>query len=164
MSFEPWKPVLLRILSNASRSPKSYVGACAQFDVAKNPRYVGDVRGTYCNIFVWDCTRALGCEVPHWTSGKVGIGKEMRTPDMRAWLQDEKNGWKCRTKEDAIASANFGFPTIMSWEPTEPGIGHVAMLLPDGLIAQAGRHNLWKATPEEGFGKKLAQVLYFSHP
>jgi hypothetical protein len=163
MSFEPWKDAPVKLVNTqASRNPTSYEKACAQFDVVNNPRYAKDAKGSYCNIYVWDCTRALNCEIPHWPEG-FGRGQEMRTADMRKWMQDPHNGWRDVVKRDAIAAADFGFPVVMSWEPETPGIGHVAMLLPGGLIAQAGSVNLWKASPLRGFGSKIAGVSYFTH-
>lgn len=165
MSVEPWKLFTIDTFNTPlSRSAKAYVACCEQFDVVTNKRYERDAHGTYCNIYVWDCTRALSCEIPHWPSGKVGVGPEMRTKQMREWMQDPKNGWMCLDRKNAELMANEGKPVVMSWEPKKPGIGHVAMLLPGGLIAQAGAVNLWKSWPKNGFGaQKLSEVLYFAH-
>jgi hypothetical protein len=91
------------------------------------PRYRTD-ESTYCNIFVWDVTRAMGAEIPHWvirgdpngtsavdSKGKFTVRSEecyeirvdkyvdekgRSVPGIIDWLKEhgETNGWK-RTED-----------------------------------------------------------------
>src|SRR5438067_1564270 len=83
---QPWKPTSPPLTNGSdNRSAANYAAVVKQFDVANNGRYTPNQQGkgeTYCNIFLWDVTRALACEVPHWVDADgnpsaVGIGKEL---------------------------------------------------------------------------------------
>ena len=60
---KPWLPVDASRRGNShQRTPSIYEGIIEQFDVEKNARYRKGQQGleeTYCNIFVWDVTRAM---------------------------------------------------------------------------------------------------------
>lgn len=150
-----------------NRSPATYYAVAQQFNVEHSPRYAppGDGR-TWCNIYVWDVTRAMGVEIPHWydpatgASRPMGLGSEMRANDMVAWLK-AGHGWTAVDAATARARAAAGIPTTVVW-PNPGGIGHVAMLMPDGTIAQAGASNLWRKPISHGFGNRA--VLYFTAP
>ena len=166
----PWLPVDAPVQGVPGiRTPEAYLDVCKQFDVEKNPRYAPKAGKTYCNIYVWDCTKALGCEIPHWfhpVTGQptaVSAGAEMRANDMFGWLtvHGSEAGWSPMSPLDASWRANRGDPTVILWRNPR-GIGHVAMLLPDDLIAQAGGTNLWRARVEEGFGTSHP-LHFFSH-
>lgn len=49
-----------------NRSPELLRAVARQFEVERNPRYARSVGATWCNIFLWDVTAALRCEIPHW--------------------------------------------------------------------------------------------------
>ena len=51
---------------SGNRSAANYNAVLDQFSVGNNPRYARRNGNTYCNIFVWDATRAMGAEIPHW--------------------------------------------------------------------------------------------------
>ena len=46
------------------RSPEHLRQVLAQFDLSDS-RYAADKTGTKCNIYAWDASRALSCELPH---------------------------------------------------------------------------------------------------
>ena len=48
-----------------NRSAYHYFKVIEQFEVESSPRYEPGKK-TYCNIFAWDVTRAMGAEIPHW--------------------------------------------------------------------------------------------------
>jgi len=100
---------------------------------------------TYCNIFVWDVTRAMvGPKeaIPH-----IVNGQEMQVNKLVPWLTDEgkKNGWRRIDARMAYQMATEGHPTIAIWKnPNEEHSGHVTMVRPGNpqengpAIAQAG--------------------------
>ena len=120
--------------------------------VIEGPRYVADVHGTYCNVFAWDATKALGCEIPHWWDGI-----EMTANAMEAWLalHGDAHGWMESTRMTAENDARRGLPVVMT-ASNQHGHGHIAIgyLGPSGLftVAQAGRINFIKGTVERAFG------------
>ena len=177
--WEPW-PLTLACSSDC-RSPDCLRACVGQFDVEHNPRYRRDELGhTYCNCALWDFTRALECEIPHWVSGTgapvpVGKGRELTAPGMIMWLRvyGDEYGWKSLTDpSEAMAHAAAGRPVVVAWEnPKITGTGqrapsHVAIMLPpvDGQarIAQAGADNFFDGPVERGFGK-LRDLLYWWH-
>lgn len=164
-----WMPLFAPITSDTgNRSPDLYRNVCEQFRVTTSPRYLAQPGATWCNIYVWDATSAMGAEIPHWfdlTTGAavpVGRGTEMRANDMYRWLERQLQGWREGTYEQAKANAARGCPTVAAYFNPVPGrSGHVAMVLPNGNIAQAGASNLFDAPLRLGFGS--LPVRYFLH-
>lgn len=173
----PWQPWPLTLAcSDDCRSPECLRAVLKQFDVATNPRYAPNQMGlgeTFCNIFVWDATRALECEVPHWCGNNgeslpVGKGKELSAAGMIGWLRvfGSDNGWREVPLASARDRANGGFPVVVTWENPSPSkSSHVAMLLPDAdgqaRIAQAGGSCFFDEPLERGFGR--LKVVAFTH-
>ena len=61
--------------NETNRSVALYNNVINQFAVQYNPRYTqvyvnGTLTKTYCNIFVWDVTSAMGAPIPHWVDAK----------------------------------------------------------------------------------------------
>ncbi len=169
-----WLPLFAPLSSvPGARSPDLYRRVCEQFKVTTSARYYaappppGSTGATWCNIYVWDVTSAMNAEIPHWfdpASGdktSVGRGSEMRANDMYRWLERQIQGWREGTYEQAKANAAQGRPTVAAYFNPTGGSGHVAMVLPNGNIAQAGRHNLFDAPVKSGFGSY--PVRYFLH-
>jgi peptidoglycan hydrolase-like protein with peptidoglycan-binding domain len=165
------------------RSGATYTSVINQFAVEKNGRYVvRDFNGdghedTFCNIYVWDVTRAMGAEVPHWvapdgTPLAPGHGNELNANGVVNWLADHGpgHGWHEVPAADAQAWANQGKPAVAAWE-NPAGPGHVAMVRPGEYsaatgpgIAQAGAKNSGDLTVSAGFGEtRMAQVRYYVH-
>ena len=179
----PWRSYDAALRSLPSeRDPFLYASVINQFLVSSNPRYTPDQQGkgeTYCNIFVWDVTRAMGAEIPHWVDGDGspaddGMGRELDANGLIAWLETggRAAGWETVAAEQAQSLANRGFPVVAAWE-NPGGIGHVAVVRPgehsetDGpAIAQSGSTNFNIGTVEQGFRSRAANrnVLYFFHP
>jgi hypothetical protein len=174
---QPWLPLAPRVRGKADqRSPERYLEVLRQFDVETNERYKPDSkdgkRRTWCNIFVWDSTSAMGCEVPHWydeatgEATRVGRGREMTANGMYRWLESfgPAHGWRKVGEDEAQDNANQGKPTIAAWLNTG-GIGHVAMVVPGNpgwtTIAQAGRLNLFGVPLGRGFG--AAKPDFWTH-
>lgn len=132
------------------RSPENLLRAAEQFKVGEHVRYRPWLGRTYCNIFSWDVTRALGVEVPHWVyesgdpASPMGPGaREMSANDTQRWLtlHGGRFGWRfVETKDEAEMRADLGYPTLAVWYNTH-GSGHISLMLPHGRIVQAGRKN-----------------------
>jgi peptidoglycan hydrolase-like protein with peptidoglycan-binding domain len=156
----------------ARRNASTYNNVINQFAVGNNPRYTprdssGDgVRDTFCNIFVWDVTKAMGAEIPHWVDGKgnptgVGQGRELSANGTVDWLHQNGNrhGWRKVSAQEAQAMANQGHPAVAVWKNTG-GIGHVAVVRPGEVtsqgpaIAQAGARNFNNGHVKDSFGNR----------
>ena len=156
-----WKAATPAITGNVhSRSPEALREIIDQFDVAHSERYRPFRNGvTYCNIFLWDVTAALGCEIPHYIDNTTGQGRtypdvsgswEMNANATCDWLAGKgaQNGWREVTAQQAQAWANEGRPAVTAWKNTADKPGHVQIVCPseDGgfdairgvTVAQAG--------------------------
>ena len=154
---EVWQPTSNAVTSSVDdRSPGLYRSVINQFKVETSARYRPFRDGyTYCNIFMWDVTRAMGAEVPHYTD--PATGEPRYYPDIKGaasmgaiatdeWLRThgETYGWREADAETAQMHANEGKPAITS----AGSLGHVQVICPsmDGgfdpargvTIAQAG--------------------------
>lgn len=147
---EQWLPVDV---------PAEHCGTVESVVAALSPstskRYQPRTGATWCNIFVWDVTRALKCEIPHWynpatdKATSVGHGIEMTANSMHDWLERR---WTEATLDDAIEAVGRGHTVVAAWK-NPGGIGHVAVLLGNGCIAQAGASCFECGAISAGFGK-----------
>lgn len=175
-----WIEVVPDYINNeGDRSPANYIKATQQFEVATNPRYVkghdndpSNGIETYCNIYLWDATKAMGCEVPHWVDPATGVeapvgkGKELSANGVCDWFKVHalKFHWMECNEKQARARASSGFPTVVLWRNLQ-GIGHVAMVLPGTdftHIAQAGSSNFFDGPLAKGFGG-VTPLKFFTH-
>jgi hypothetical protein len=162
-----------------ARNRVTYDNVINQFAVEENPRYKPRRNGpyyTYCNIFVWDVTRAMGAMVPHWV-GEDGKpidpwptdqgwvlsdpSRWMGANDTIGWLDEHgpQYGWREVSAEEAQDLANLGHPTVASvYEPHDAG--HIGIVRPGEMLngpalAQAGTYNfnhayVYNCFPAEG--------------
>ncbi len=158
------------------RTAETYNNVINQFAVAHNPRYAirdssGDgIKDTFCNIFVWDVTRAMGAEIPHWVDQRTGQpttvynysqSRELDANATMDWLRQHgaQHGWRRVSAEEAQRLANEGHPTMVGWK-NPGGIGHVAIVRPGNInergpaIAQAGSTNVNYAHVRDTFGNR----------
>lgn len=177
----PWLPVpLVLACSDDCRSAECLRQVLAQFHVEEDERYRPNAfgcPGTRCNIFVWDATRALEAEVPHWVDtcgrsvrpGSRGA-RELSAAGQIGWLRvfGLEHGWQPVSTSDARALANQGRPVIATWtNPLDTKPSHVAMVLPtpaaedEPRIAQAGALNAFDVPLSRGFG--ALRVEYWAH-
>jgi hypothetical protein len=172
--LKPWIPVDPTITNaNGERSANAYDAVLNQFNVGENNRYAQNQQGkgeTYCNIFVWDATKAMGVEIPHWVDGNgngVGVaqGGELSANGQIAWLRThgESRGWRAVSGAEAQSMANSGNPAIAAWN-NPSGIGHVGMIRPgeNMALAQAGGSNFNDGTVAGGFGNR-GPIAYYIH-
>lgn len=174
LPLKQWEPAIpVRFSSPDARAAEHTRRVLEQFEVATHPRYraiPNQTTGrldTWCNIFLWDFTRAMCCEIPHWVDengrgADVGRGRELSANGQAEWLERHgiENGWlRCPTI-DAELRACLGYPTIAVWK-SPAGPGHVAVVTPTapGLhIAQAGARNFEDEPITRGFGAHPFQL------
>jgi hypothetical protein len=182
----------------AHRSLTAYASVIDQFDVQYNPRYAiwynpnTHKYDTYCNIFAWDVTRAMGAEIPHWedssgnrmddhTGFEMGAGNQLGDAThgigmgMLTWLRTYGNsfGWtKLSTASAAQSWANSGKPVIVIGNGGD-NLGHVAIVRPGTVdptlgpaTAQAGATNFDNKHVYNGFvgNTQASYVEYWGHP
>ncbi|MDR3209094.1 MAG: hypothetical protein LBT36_00500 [Oscillospiraceae bacterium] len=139
LPLEVWKPAVPAV-TNAEdeRSAESLRAVIDQFNVETAERYEPYRDGyTYCNIFVWDVTSALGAEIPHYIDPATGA--PMEYPDVKgasqlgavateSWLLEygARYGWYEADAETAQRYANEGKPAVT----TAGSVGHVQVVCP----------------------------------
>lgn len=176
---DAWIPVKPALLNGpGERSAGAYSNVLNQFAVEHNPRYAQRGGNTYCNIFVWDASLAMGAELPHWVDAggnpvAVGRGGELNANGVYDWLQSHggRFGWREVSGEEAQALASQGMPAVAAWHSGSGAPGHVAMIRPGEFsptqgpaIAQAGGTNYNETTAAVGFGSaRLPAVRYWVH-
>lgn len=185
---EAWKPCTPGVKSYpGQRSASAYRAVIDQFNVENNPRYAVNKKGvgdTYCNIFAWDVTSAMGAEIPHYTDKETGApmtypntsgSMAMTANRINDWLNDHGRtyGWYKTTPEEAQRLANMGYPAVTSWKNSS-GHGHMQVVSPSAnggydetrgaAIAQAGRQLINNGYVSDSYGRtKMSQVEYFVH-
>ena len=169
LPVEAWKPVpsVGFITQRPGCGGEAYARVMDQLNVEKEPRYLPRDGMTFCNIFVWDVTRLMSCEVPHWVDEywrptRVGGGRETDANAIVESLHRGRWGWKpCSRPRDC---ANEGWPVIAGWANAR-GPGHVAMVRPGAgetlMVSQAGATNGREMPLAQAFGRK--PVLYWFH-
>lgn len=111
------------------RSKELYENVVRQFGVTVNPRYgedaPGKIRG---HIFVWDVSRAMNCEIPHFVGAK-----ELTLAQTCDWLRHEgpMRGWKRCSGEDILNAINAGKLVIAL--PRETRTKHIAVVMPQPM-------------------------------
>lgn len=161
----------------AHRSAGAYEQVINQFAVGHNPRYLPGGGFTYCNIFVWDVTRALGCPIPHWITSAGVISApfaphayEININGGVDWMVKygaPLHGWRKIDAATAQQYANQGQVAVALWKNPTGGHGHTAMVRPGTLTArgpataQAGSTNFNEGHLADGFGN--LRPLFYGH-
>jgi hypothetical protein len=106
-SVDTWKAVNAPMQSRPGRrTAVLYQNVIEQFACGYNQRYQVDESGkSKTHIFVWDVTRAMNCEVPHFAGGR-----ETTLGQMVDWLRFEghSRGWKKANAQQAAEAADRG--------------------------------------------------------
>lgn len=171
----PWFPIDAPVHNPPGRrGPQAYRSVLQALDPAGNPRYTARNGRTFCNIFAWDATRALGAELPHWIFANGDIAPAEATGAVRIncnglhrWLREHgaRHGWRMAALEEAQAAADRGEPTFALWKNPEGPHGHMAFLLPGGTggprFAQAGERNFLDGSFDDSFRGRT--VEYWTH-
>lgn len=157
-AVDPWKPIDVPA-SKLPHTPDKLRAVLRDLAVEKSQRYKAREGQTWCNIFLWDVCRAMGCEIPHWVDkdgnrADVGKGRELSANGMVRWLDEHgaRHGWVDADRETAMDAAARGHVVVLGWDSKSAKSGHVAVMLPEGTIAQAGRRNFVGETISQGFG------------
>lgn len=163
---ERWQNVDV-VMGELPPSPDKVREVVKELDPKKNPRYTPENGKTWCNIFLTDVVRAMGHLPHHWMKadgsgpGKPPSDVEMSANKLVAWFDKfgPAHGWIESDRQSAFAAAERGHLVVLGWFNDKPGSGHVAVLLPEGTIAQAGRRNFVGEPVSAGFG--TLPVRYF---
>lgn len=154
--------------------------AIQQFRVGTNPRYQPANGETFCNIFLWDWSRAVAAEVPHWFDVQGNAARpyarnalEMNVKRLIMWLETEPghaHGWVQVSLEAAVLGAEAGLPVFGTWRNPNPlKHSHVAVLTPPALpevyVAQAGAVCGDRVPLVNAFGNttRVAAVQWWRH-
>lgn len=160
-----WKAVAAPATSRAGkRSKATYESVLNQFGVSMNPRYDDDAPGKQRgHIFVWDVSRAMECEIPHFVGAK-----ELSLAQTCDWLRHEgpMRGWKRVSDTDIIDAANAGHLVIAL--PRELRTKYLAVVRPqdyptDGsprLTGVAMRRADGGVHPRDMFGAKPVDCYF----
>lgn len=132
-----------------SRDAVTYQRVVDQFDVEHSPRYAPKRDATYCNIFATDVAKACGVNLPH-----VVEGRELTVNDTDSWLRCQED-WDTVREPVALTLARVGIPVFAITTSRPDGHGHIGVLLPDGLIACAGRRCRARATVGTAFAGQV---------
>jgi hypothetical protein len=144
-----------------ARDPVTYNNVIDQFKVEENPRYTPSTKYNYCDLFVWDVTRAMGAEIPRWIvegygapiwpykdeEGKIWIDTTktqessddpnmgQSANDMNEWLNEYglQYSWHEVSAEQAQEYANQGYPTVASRYYAHK-IGHIGLVRPGAVL------------------------------
>jgi hypothetical protein len=166
-TVKPWQDIDIEAAGLPS-GPGKLHAVIKELNVTKAPRYQAKDGKTYCNIFVTDVCRAMGFAPSHWvdTAGnpaKAGLPhRELTANSMVDWFrnQGQRFGWDEVDRDTALDAAERGHLVVVAWQnPLRAHPGHVAIVLPEGTIAQAGAKNFVGYTIREGFGE--LPVVFF---
>jgi hypothetical protein len=180
---EFWRPAVPAIRSDENnRSPELYNAVISQFRVETAERYRPFRNdATYCNIFFWDVTCAMGAEIPHYTDYETGEpryypdvkgAKGMLAVEIDKWLKEygADYGWHEVDAETAQRYANEGKPAVT----TGGSLDHVQVVCPSRngefdpirgvTVAQAGSRVTSYSYISAIYGADaMGKVSYFVH-
>jgi len=180
---EVWRPANPTIKSTEdNRNPGLYNAVISQFRVETAERYKPFRNGyTYCNIFMWDVTSAMGAEIPHYTDPDTGEpryypdikgAKSMTAVEIDGWLKKygPEYGWHEVDAETAQLHANEGKPAVTSGG----SLDHVQVVCPSKngefdpirgvTVAQAGSRVTSYSYISSIYGAgSLEKVSYWIH-
>jgi hypothetical protein len=170
-THDQWRPLkTLGVTSEPGhRNPDTTHLVLRQFGLDTSARYAPREGLTFCNIFSWDFTRAMGCEIPHWWQPAEGARQELTAnATLRLLRMGALPGWRACSPAAAWDHAALGQPVTVWWQ-NGYGSGHVAVLEPrahngdwrNGLVAQAGRVCGYEMPLAKAFGAQRLPLLYF---
>lgn len=162
-SRDLWKALVPPVTSvPGKRSAKLTSQVIAQFAVGTNPRYEPSAGKPHGHIFVWDVTRAMGCEVPHFLGAR-----ELSLAQTVDWL---RHGADARLAAGGQSRRARGLPD------RHPGarrsrdikVKHIAVVEPQAppssfrpRVTGAGNKRGGLLTLVDCFGTRLTD--YFTH-
>jgi len=155
----PWQAITIPA-AKLPPSPEKLRAVVNTLDVENAPRYQRTAYATYCNIFVTDVFKAMGFPPTHWVDAHdgrpvaQGKGRELNANGIIRWMKEfgPAQGWVDADRKTAVDAAGRGHLVMVGWDSKSAKPGHVAIMLPEGTIAQAGSTNFVGKTIREGFG------------
>jgi hypothetical protein len=164
-SRDLWKALAPPVTSApGQRDPERYLQVIHQFAVGTNPRYEpegpGKPRG---HIFVWDISRAMGCEVPHFVGAR-----ELTVAQTVDWLRHEgpMRGWHKVADHDVLEVCKLG--TLIVALPRDIKVKQLAIVAPQEMPNDF-KPRLTGACLKRGAGLTLLEAFglrqgdYFTH-
>lgn len=161
-----WRALAPKVTSaQGHRTAEVYAQVINQFGVGTNPRYEPDAPGKpRGHIFVWDVSRAMGCEIPHFVGPR-----ELTLAQTVDWLRHEgpMRGWQRAGEYDVVQVANQGCLVVAV--PKDVKTKMIAVVPPQEDDAADGKPRLTGAGKERGSMKALMDIFgvrlieYFAH-
>jgi hypothetical protein len=164
-SRDLWKGINAPLQSREGRrSAKLYQLVIDQFAVGNNPRYEPDGDKLRTHIFIWDVTKAMNIEVPHFVGAR-----ELSAGQTCHWVRTEgpSRGWFKADPFRALEAANEGMPVLAM--PRDIKLNLMAVVRP-GEMGQDRRPLLSAAARQRGNDLLTMDALgvmaveYFYHP
>lgn len=162
------KPTTPAVTSDETdRSASKLREVISQFNVETAERYEPFRNGkTYCNIFVWDVTSAMGCEIPHYVDPSTGEprtypdvkgAKELSASGIEDWLvkYGPEYGWREVGAEEAQGYANAGKAAVT----TAGSLEHVQVVCP----SESGGYDALRGVSVAQAGSKVYNYTYLSN-
>jgi len=165
-SRDVWRAVNPPLQSREGRrSAELYKQVINQFAVGTNPRYEPDADDKpRAHIFVWDVSRAMNAEIPHFAGAR-----ELTIAQTVDWVRREgsNRGWRKTDIDGAVQAANEGMLVVAV--PKDPNVKLIALVRP-GPPEPDGRPRFAASALRRGsdlgcretFG--VMALEYFLHP
>ena len=148
-SVAKYNKILKETFESGNKPPGRYI---------PKPWYGSNGRNaTFCNFFVKDVTDKMGVGIQYTTANEIIRG-----------LMKQPAGWRMVSAAEAKQAASRGEPTIVGWiNPPDPSTGknrsgHVAMLRPNGNLANVGSSNYLNVSIGGGFRPTWTIILLYS--
>ncbi|MFT3707413.1 MAG: hypothetical protein QM817_07065 [Archangium sp.] len=157
-----WKALQAAVTSRpGKRSKELLLAVVNQFGMMVNPRYDEDAPGKgRGHIFVWDVSRAMECEIPHFAGAK-----ELSLAQTCDWVRHEgpMRGWKRAGDPFEIAAAGC----LVIALPRDARTKFIALVLPQEypsdnspLLYGIGLKRDVAVHPRDMFGAKAVDCFY----
>jgi hypothetical protein len=144
--------------TTANRSQALYDRVIDQLAVENNPRYLPANGSTYCNIFVWDVTRAMNCAIPPWILADGTIAEpgqaeafQIDIDEGACWMVNygvPTHGWQLADMATAQTLANRSWPSgpILRAMVIQQSCAQASSLAEGQLLPRLGARTLTTAT------------------
>jgi hypothetical protein len=164
-SRDLWKALAPPVTSApGQRDPERCLQVIHQFAVGTNPRYEPEAPGKpRGHIFLWDVSKAMGCEVPHFVGAR-----ELTVAQTVDWLRHEgpMRGWHKVADHDVLEVCKLG--TLIIALPRDIKVKQLAIVAPQAMptdfrprLTGACLKRGAELTLMDAFG--LRQADYFTH-